>query len=135
MEKTEISLKVFPEIEERVVELSNQLETLMVNGAPEAWATALAVVKIDAVVSLIWAAGLLIGLIITYSLARKAWALQEEEGYHMWQGEVRFFICLGSVVFGGGFFIGLIGNLSPWVWVGLFNPELVIARKIMASVL
>ena len=133
-ENSEITVRVMPEIEDRIIELSGKLEAIMVERAPEAWALALDVVRMQGLTNLVLAAVFGGMLVLTYFFTRRAWSLAEETSNYF-QGEARFFTCLGSVIFGGGSIFGLVLHLLPWTWAALFAPELVIARRVMAGLL
>jgi len=125
--------KVILNVQERLVELSVKLESLAVENAPEAWNTALTVVQISYAQRLVLSfCGLALGSILAYACWRfvKKVSLWDHDtvGY-----EIGAFI---SGMVGGLMLIGsLINVFTIWNWVGIFRPELVIAKRILDSIL
>jgi hypothetical protein len=114
-------------IEEKVVEYLEKLDKLATELAPQGYDMALQVVQINAVQSLVVG---FIGLVIAIFCARVVWwALTSEDiGY---SSAPAFAALLGVIGCLGGMLAFTINVLSVWNWIGLFHPELYLAKQLM----
>ena len=128
----EITVKVFPEIENRVVELSHTLERLMVDNAPEAWSLVLATIQIEYLTRASWGILWLVLLVVVCSSFKPLWrrAVNQSD-----PGFVKFIVVAISSIISAFSIFGLMYCFGPWTWVGLFKPELIIAYRVLNGIM
>lgn len=119
-------------VEEKAVELLDKLDNLVTQYAPEVYSTAVDVVRMSGINSLVWgilgaifiATAFLIAVRITRMILRDEEPTEIEGG----------FIAVGVIT---GLFLSISGlihvtNLFKlWNWVAVFDPELALARKVL----
>ncbi len=131
--KDEITIKVFPELENRVVELSHTLERLMTDNAPEAWSLVLATVQIEYLTRASWGIIWLILLVAVFVSFKRGW--DWARNCQSDPGGAKFLVTCGTIASGSASIFGLMYCFGPWTWVGLFKPELIIAARILKGVM
>lgn len=141
-DKTEIAVSVMPKLEERIVDLSQKLESVMREKAPEAWDAALGVVQIEAAQTLLWAvlgiAMLGLGLRRAFRWASTASEIVKENGARYRHDEEVKYV-FGCIAAGVSAFVGMLITLfnafDVWAYTALVRPELVIAKQVMKGLL
>ena len=108
-----------------------KIEALATKMAPEAWDVALGVAQVSALQNLMlsgmWVLiGALIG-VFTWRLGTKAIGFDPD--YPLFPAASIWFF--GGVLAIIGAIKGCIGLFSAWNWVGVFNPELYLAREVL----
>ena len=131
--KDDITVQVFPELENRVVELSHTLERLMVDNAPEAWSLVLATIQIEYLTRASYGVIWLILLVTVFAGFKRGWNWANSCPVDP-KGAEFLVICM-TAIFGSTSTFGLMYCFSPWTWVGLFKPELIIAARILKGVM
>lgn len=134
VEKTELSISILPKIESRIEELSIKLEEIIIDKAPEAWNATLTVVQIDGFREILSGIFILIlsGLSFWIGLKflRKVNFFKDDDDSGFgFSGVIAWIISAILLI------ISTVELLSIWTWTAIFNPELVIAKKILIGIL
>jgi|GEM_PF-4118871 len=136
---TSVLTEVFPTIEERVLDLSQKLEQLIVTKSPAAWDTLLTVVKVEAAQDLVMGAVYLVTAAGLLTVCKRLWTRGRElyEADQKSNPEPPFWI--GSIPLFAMFLVALIAGtpkvLSLWNYVAFISPEIVVAHKVLQGLL
>jgi len=114
-------------IEDVVASFAGKLEALVVQHGGEAWELALLTARVDAASHLLWGLMSLIAGIVLYKLSRYSYNKAEADNSEGWG-----FACIISGGCGAFAVIACFINwVNLWVWVGVFEPKLWLAYKIL----
>ncbi len=135
---TSVLTEVFPTIEERVLDLSQKLEQLIVTKSPAAWDTLLTVIKIEAVQNLLLGAIYTVVALGFLIWCKRMWArgkdLYDDDPKNNF--EIHLF---GSIPIFFLFFVSLIAAAprvsNLWNYVAFISPEVVVAHKVLQGLL
>ena len=129
-----------PGIESYIIKVAEQIQSAVINVAPEAWDIALGVVRVEGLVLLAPAIGsALIGYIF-WRFSCRFFSNQSPitnheafknlpKGFNFVLGSISGLVSLVSMI------ITINTVLNVWAWVSLFLPEIALAKKAIDAVL
>lgn len=117
------------EIETKVVEILDKLESMTTEYAPEVMDAALGVVRVDAIGNFVTVS--IFSLISIFLLVRFLRPFidflkkEDSDGYY-------FLTVIFAIIWGLVWLTSVLATyLDTWMWVGMFNPQLALAHKIL----
>lgn len=120
-------------VEQKAVELLDNIENIIVNYTPEVYETAVNVVWVDAIGNLICILAYFLLSFFAGFLVYKIPAIYDK--YDIEPTSVDLFVVPMMLILGAVSLITFIKGFSDlfnaWMWIGIFNPELALAHKVM----
>ena len=117
-------------VEQKAVELLDKIENVIVNYTPEVYETAVNVVWVDAIGSFAYTLACFLFCFLFVLLAYKMHNIFDKFVIEIVEVLPVFrtvFGCISLIAF----VEGVDGLLDAWMWIGIFNPELALAHKVM----
>ena len=122
-------------IEEKAVDILNQLEALAKQYTPDVIDAAINVTRIEGLSAIIGGFAMLVCIYPAYNAAIRLYRYftkkQEQDRYADWELCVMSVVVVGPIIVLCLAIFGLANVLDIWRWVAVFEPKLYIAKQIM----
>lgn len=114
------------QIADKLTQLIDQISHSIISSAPQAVDLTLSVIRVDAIMQIIWGLLLLIGSIFLFFIPLLH--SKKDEQLENWEGiMVMFAIAI--------FIFSLFFILDFWNWIAIFNTKLALAHQIIQKVI